>query len=323
MCSRTGRSPIGTSGFGITVVYGRSRVPRPPARTIALISLPTLPPRIGRAQACARVRNAHPHNYAKRGLLADSGYPPMARRRGSGGGARAVRLTNAATFTRPCDGCARRCARDLRRLGRRVPYRSGRARRQRGLDGFTSFRDSRLGHLAMVAVSCRSGPVRGDGGCLTLIALVRGRLRHAIVVAVVLVAANVTTQLLKPLATVSRPAEAPPRAPLVDGWPSGHMTAAMTLALCLVLVAPARLRPPRLPPEACSRSPRATGSGPGLALPERRGRRLCHRDGMAGAGRDGRRSRAAASAPERLAPAARAVAARRRGGAWSPSRRRR
>src|SRR5437763_1568794 len=35
--SRIGRSPTGTSGFGSTVVYGRSRVPNPPASTAALI----------------------------------------------------------------------------------------------------------------------------------------------------------------------------------------------------------------------------------------------------------------------------------------------
>ena len=37
MCSRIGRSPTGTSGFGRIVVYGRSRVPSPPARITALI----------------------------------------------------------------------------------------------------------------------------------------------------------------------------------------------------------------------------------------------------------------------------------------------
>src|SRR2546423_10600934 len=39
MCSRMGRSPTGTSGLGMIVVYGRSRVPSPPARMTALISL--------------------------------------------------------------------------------------------------------------------------------------------------------------------------------------------------------------------------------------------------------------------------------------------
>jgi membrane-associated phospholipid phosphatase len=78
---------------------------------------------------------------------------------------------------------------------------------------------------------------------LTLIALLRGRRRQALVVPVVALGASLTTQLLKPLATVPRPATTPRFAPSIDGWPSGHMTAAMAVALCLVLVAPPRLRP--------------------------------------------------------------------------------
>src|SRR4051794_15667685 len=39
MCSRIGRSPTGTSGLGMIVVYGRSRVPSPPARMTALIGV--------------------------------------------------------------------------------------------------------------------------------------------------------------------------------------------------------------------------------------------------------------------------------------------
>jgi membrane-associated phospholipid phosphatase len=78
---------------------------------------------------------------------------------------------------------------------------------------------------------------------LTLIALARHRRRQAIVVPVVAVGASLTTELLKPLATVARPAATPHFAPAIDGWPSGHMTAAMSVALCLVLVAPPRLRP--------------------------------------------------------------------------------
>ena len=35
MCCSTGLSPIGTSGLGMTVVYGRRRVPSPPARMTA------------------------------------------------------------------------------------------------------------------------------------------------------------------------------------------------------------------------------------------------------------------------------------------------
>jgi hypothetical protein len=61
----------------------------------------------------------------------------------------------------------------------------------------------------------------------------------------ILLGANVTTELLKPLL-------AQPRADSVihglanvapASWPSGHATAAMSLALCSVLAVPPRLRP--------------------------------------------------------------------------------
>jgi membrane-associated phospholipid phosphatase len=112
------------------------------------------------------------------------------------------------------------------------------------LDGFTGLRGSRLEPLAAVAVALADPlPVAAMALAIVTIAAARRRPRHVIVAAVVLVGANVTTELLKPLATVARPAEAPPLAPLVDAWPSGHMTAAMTVALCLVLVVPTRWRP--------------------------------------------------------------------------------
>src|SRR5215217_1499654 len=40
MTSRIGLSPIGSSGLGRIVVYGRSRIPSPPASTTALIGGP-------------------------------------------------------------------------------------------------------------------------------------------------------------------------------------------------------------------------------------------------------------------------------------------
>jgi membrane-associated phospholipid phosphatase len=72
-------------------------------------------------------------------------------------------------------------------------------------------------------------------------AVVRGRIRLACVVAVVLVAANLTTQALK--RGVPAGDEAIALLPVPGTWPSGHATAAMVLALCAVLVAPARARP--------------------------------------------------------------------------------
>ncbi len=73
-------------------------------------------------------------------------------------------------------------------------------------------------------------------------ALLRGRTRLAIAVAVVLPAAPGAAELLKPLLahphySVGWQAVGP------VSWPSGHATAAMTLALCAVLVAPRGLRP--------------------------------------------------------------------------------
>jgi membrane-associated phospholipid phosphatase len=75
-----------------------------------------------------------------------------------------------------------------------------------------------------------------------LVSLWRRRPRVAAMLAVVILCANETTQLLKPLL-------AAPRDPVsglgIDSasWPSGHATAAMTLALCMVIAAPARRRP--------------------------------------------------------------------------------
>ena len=79
---------------------------------------------------------------------------------------------------------------------------------------------------------------------LVLIALARGRRRLAIALPIVLVGAEVTTQLLKPLLATDRTGGGWLDARIADAsWPSGHATAALGLALCAVLVAPARLRP--------------------------------------------------------------------------------
>jgi membrane-associated phospholipid phosphatase len=75
-------------------------------------------------------------------------------------------------------------------------------------------------------------------------ALARGRPRLAVMSAVVLLGANVTTQVLKVLLAEPRPSELLPWNSIsAEAWPSGHTTAAMSLALCLVTVASPRLRP--------------------------------------------------------------------------------
>jgi membrane-associated phospholipid phosphatase len=73
-------------------------------------------------------------------------------------------------------------------------------------------------------------------------ALVRGRPRMAVGAGLVVLGANITTQVMK--SRLERPA-------LTDAWwdgagsyPSGHATVAMSLAMALVLVAPTALRLP-------------------------------------------------------------------------------
>jgi membrane-associated phospholipid phosphatase len=79
---------------------------------------------------------------------------------------------------------------------------------------------------------------------LVAVALYRGRPRVALAVPGVLLAANVTTQILKPLLADPRTCTcAGDSTVAAAAWPSGHATAAMSLALCAVLVAPPRLRP--------------------------------------------------------------------------------
>lgn len=74
------------------------------------------------------------------------------------------------------------------------------------------------------------------------VALVRGRVWVTLAIIAILLGANVTTELLKPLLDVHR-SYSPPGAPSAGSWPSGHATAAMSLALCCILAAPARFRP--------------------------------------------------------------------------------
>jgi membrane-associated phospholipid phosphatase len=75
-----------------------------------------------------------------------------------------------------------------------------------------------------------------------VIAVARRRPRVAVMLALVIVCANETTQLLKPL--LAAPRNPVPWDPVgAASWPSGHATAAMSLALCTVIAAPARRRP--------------------------------------------------------------------------------
>jgi len=80
------------------------------------------------------------------------------------------------------------------------------------------------------------------GTALVAIAIARDRPRVAVAVAAVMAFAPLSAEVLKPL--LAHPHD------IVGGvrigpasWPSGHSTAALTLALCAVLVAPSRVRP--------------------------------------------------------------------------------
>jgi membrane-associated phospholipid phosphatase len=111
------------------------------------------------------------------------------------------------------------------------------------LNGFVGLGRPRLDRLTnAVAGLCDPKPFVFLAAIPVLVALLRGRPRVAITLAVILLCASETTELLKPLL-------AGPRDPVTGvslseaSWPSGHATAAMSLCLCMVIAAPARLRP--------------------------------------------------------------------------------
>src|SRR5947209_7322561 len=95
-----------------------------------------------------------------------------------------------------------------------------------------------------IAELCNPNPYVYLAAVPLLIALVRGRVRVMVGIAVILIGANLTTQFVKP-ALPAMPREILPGGVVMGGptWPSGHATAAMSLALCCVLASPARLRP--------------------------------------------------------------------------------
>jgi membrane-associated phospholipid phosphatase len=81
------------------------------------------------------------------------------------------------------------------------------------------------------------------GGLLCIaVALVRGRGWRALAAGSLLVVTGATTQALKHVLAQPRLEHWLPEQVATTSWPSGHSTAAMTLALCAVLVAPPVLR---------------------------------------------------------------------------------
>jgi membrane-associated phospholipid phosphatase len=113
-------------------------------------------------------------------------------------------------------------------------------------NGFAGLQRPRVNGLAkFVAGLCDPEPFVALGAAIVAVALARRRPRIALAVAVLLVGANVTTQLLKPLLAAPRAHSllSTVAEPAFGSWPSGHATAAMSLALGLVLAVPARRRP--------------------------------------------------------------------------------
>lgn len=87
-------------------------------------------------------------------------------------------------------------------------------------------------------------PFLVGGVLLVAVALLRRRFLMAALVPAILLSANVTTQILKPALAEVRLIELHGVGTVYPGsWPSGHATAAMSLALCLVLVVGPQLRP--------------------------------------------------------------------------------
>jgi membrane-associated phospholipid phosphatase len=113
------------------------------------------------------------------------------------------------------------------------------------LRGFAGLHRPRVDQVTnFIANLCDPKPFVFFGAIVVVIALLRGRPRIAATAGLILLGANVTTQLLKPLLAQPR-ADSLLGHPTVGAasWPSGHATAAMSLALCCVMVAPARRRP--------------------------------------------------------------------------------
>jgi membrane-associated phospholipid phosphatase len=99
---------------------------------------------------------------------------------------------------------------------------------------------------AFIAPLCNPDPYVFFAAVPVLIALARRRFRLALAICAILLGANLTTQLLKPLLAEPRGVVSvlggfSPVA--AASWPSGHATAAMSLALCCVLAVPSWLRP--------------------------------------------------------------------------------
>jgi membrane-associated phospholipid phosphatase len=115
----------------------------------------------------------------------------------------------------------------------------------RTLNGFVDLNAPDLSPtLNTIAHLADPAPYALAGLGLALVALLRGRGRVALLIPVLFVLTGATTESLKHLLASPRVDEWLGHAQIAAAsWPSGHSTAAMTMALCAVLAAPPRLRP--------------------------------------------------------------------------------
>lgn len=112
--------------------------------------------------------------------------------------------------------------------------------------GFAQLQRPRVNGVAnVIAHLCDPAPFLVLSAAAVALAFARGRARLAIAVATILLGANLTTEILKPLLAQTHPHWMIPAGVPIHpaSWPSGHATAAMSLTLALILVAPARRRP--------------------------------------------------------------------------------
>jgi membrane-associated phospholipid phosphatase len=115
----------------------------------------------------------------------------------------------------------------------------------RTLNGFVDLNAPHLTPaLNAIAHLADPRPYALTGLVLALVALVRGRGRVALAIPPVFAATGATAEGLKHLLATQRFDEWLGHSQIAAAsWPSGHSTAAMTMALCAVIVAPPRLRP--------------------------------------------------------------------------------
>src|SRR5437588_873302 len=112
------------------------------------------------------------------------------------------------------------------------------------LQGFQSLARPRLTELATALVHAFDpAPYAAIGALLVIACIARGRPRTGLAIAIVMLGAALTSELLKPALAVPRSYAAGQLALDRGSWPSGHATAAMSVALCAVLAAPRGFAP--------------------------------------------------------------------------------